>query len=67
MVSKHEELKGIVKKLQDQNKSLKEKLEIFESEKNQIRLCAFCKDYYTPLNNSDVCFFDFKYFKFFYL
>ena len=54
--SKHDDLKGIVKKLQEENKILRKKVEMFETEKIQIRLCAFCKDYYTPLNNSDVIF-----------
>lgn len=56
--SKQDELKGLVKKLQEENKVLKSKVSMFESEKIQIRLCLFCKDYYTPLNNSEVIFFE---------
>ena len=50
----HDEFKEVIKRLQEENKSLKKKVTMFESEKIQIRLCAFCKDYYTPLNNSEV-------------
>jgi len=54
--SRQDELKEVVKRLQEDNKLLKKKVDMFESEKIQIRLCVFCKDYYTPLNNSDVNF-----------
>ena len=53
----HDDLKEVIKRLQEENKSLKKKVDMFETEKIQIRLCVFCKDYYTPLNNSDVILF----------
>lgn len=61
----HDEFKEVIKKLQEENKSLKKKVTMFESEKIQIRLCAFCKDYYTPLNNSEV-YYSIIYFSFFF-
>ena len=39
--TKHDELKGVVKKLQEENKILKGKVDLFEQEKIQIRLCTF--------------------------
>lgn len=52
--SKHEDLKLTLKKISEENKILKSKVEMFETEKIQIKMCAYCKDYYTPLQNNDV-------------
>lgn len=53
-LKKNEDYKIVLLKTREENKFLKSKLEMIENEKIQKKICFHCKDYYTPLLNTDV-------------
>lgn len=53
-LKKNEDYKIVLLKTREENKLLKNKLEMIENEKIQKKICFHCKDYYTPLLNTEV-------------